>query len=102
MLSWNINTEYGLVNGASGAVKEIYYRPSRTPPSLPDFVIIDFGRTYKGPKYFETPHGKESRDSWVINWSVPSSNSNLLDVDYSRTMLPIKLSHAWTIWKAQG
>ena len=75
---------------------------------MPNFVIIDFGRNYKGPKYFETPHGKESRDSWVpivpvtINWSVPSSNSNEPYVDYSRTMLPIKLSHAWTIWKAQG
>ena len=65
MLLWNINTEHGLVNGCTGTVKEIFYKPSTEPPSLPAFVIVDFGSTYKGPKYFDTPEGETTRDNWV-------------------------------------
>ena len=108
MLLWNINTEHGLVNGCTGIVKEMFYKPSTEPPSLPAFVIVDFGSAYKGPKYFDTPEGETTRDNWVpifpvtIAWNVQRSGVNETNETYSRTMLPIKLSYAWTIWKAQG
>ena len=111
MLLWNVRTEYGLVNGATGTVKEIIYAINSCPPSLPEFVIVDFGDKYKGPVYFTTPSGETSRNNWVpifpvtAKWKLDSQldHSSAMPLDeYSRSMLPFRLSYAWTIWKAQG
>ena len=35
ILLWNINTKFGLVNGAIGIIRDICYRHGNQPPSLP-------------------------------------------------------------------
>ena len=42
-----------LVNGSIGYVKEIMYEEGKLPPSLPSYVIVDFGEFYTGRRFFE-------------------------------------------------
>ena len=52
--------------------------------------------------------GETTRDNWVpifpvtIAWNVQRTGVNETNETYSRTMLHLKLSYAWTIWKEQG
>ena len=48
MLSANLWTEAGLVNGAMGTIKAICYQNGKAPPDLPTAVTVKFD-TYSGP-----------------------------------------------------
>ena len=100
MLIANICTSVGLCNGATGVVIETVY--DKSPPGLPRCVIVDFGERYKGPRFF----AGEGRESWVpvfpktVEWGSAKKDGS--ETKHSRTMIPLKLSWAMTIWKAQG
>ena len=104
MLTSNLNTNVGLCNGAVGIVKEIVYDDGTAPPDLPSFVWVDFGEFYSGESYFDDVQ----RKSWfpiVPCKAVFAAERSQVSNDYvisTRTMLPLKLAWAWTIWKAQG
>ena len=42
----------GLSNGSTGIVKEIVYKPRSSAPTLPKFVLVDFGTSYTGYSFF--------------------------------------------------
>jgi hypothetical protein len=104
LLTWNLLQEYGLVNGSTGTVVDIIYREGERPPDgLPEAVIVQFD-CYRGPRMFEDVDGQD-RSKWVpitpttAEWTVRDGNR---DVECSRRQLPLRLSWAWTVWKAQG
>eukprot|EP00978_Attheya_sp_CCMP212_P020900 scaffold60465_cov57-Attheya_sp.AAC.1 len=48
LVTQNIATYVGICNGSTGVVKDIVYAEGVLAPSLPQFVIVDFGNMYTG------------------------------------------------------
>ena len=72
------------------------------PPALPECVIVDFATSYCGGPFFPED---ESKRGWVPIFPETSEWSSLKDnemISNSRSMIPLRLCYAWTIWKAQG
>jgi ATP-dependent DNA helicase PIF1 len=104
LLTKNIWPEKGLSNGSTGSVVAFDYRGGRKAPGLPYCVWVDFDKQYTGPSFFP---GDESRRGWVpiapvteYTFSKKAQSSDW--AEHNRTMLPLRLAWAWTIWKAQG
>ena len=91
MLTSNLMVESGLVNGTIGEVKEIVYASGTKPPHLPVSVNVFF------PKYSGTT---------LPNLTVPicpiTRSWTRADGQCSRRQIPLRLSWAVTIHKAQG
>jgi hypothetical protein len=113
VMTQNVCQSVGLVNGATGVVKDIVYMQEPPPgeelqdraPNLPWFVWVDFGSNYKGPPFFPPAAGASCRRGWVPVHPVTineKKRSGAVYKEYSRTMLPLRLAYAWTPWKAQG
>ena len=90
MLTSNLWTDAGLVNGAMGTVQAICYQ-SGGPPSLPLAVMVRFDK-YWGPTLHDgsVPIVPQRR-TWMQGGSA-----------CSRLQIPLKLAWAVTIHKAQG
>ena len=93
----------GLCNGATGTIVTILYDRNVPPPGLPKCIIVDFGESYIRKPFFHD-HGQQG---WVpIFPTTHSSNktngSTSKKIPSSRTMFPLCLCYAWTIWKVQG
>ena len=101
VLEYNLCPELGLSNGCTGIVKEIVYGETvaERPPALPKYcwVYID---EYVGDSFF--PPENEERKKWVPIYPVTAEEYTSSDKTLSRTMLPLRLAWAWTIWKSQG
>jgi ATP-dependent DNA helicase PIF1 len=105
LLTNNLFQAAGLCNGSIGTVVAIIYKDNEAPPQLPECVWVDFGEQWIGPPYF--PESMPERKGWVPIAPMTAqawTNNNNGDgfEEHTRTMLPIRLSWAWTIWKAQG
>ncbi len=105
MMTSNVCQPVGLCNGALGKVIDfIFHSTSAPPPSLPNFIWVDFCKGYTGPSYFPN---HPARKGWVPLHSM-RVEAYTLDAERgdwitrSRTMFPLRLSYATTIWKAQG
>ena len=67
-------------------------------------VIVDFGDTYIGEPFFDNDDD-DSKKGWVpifltaVEWETVEGDSRKT---HSRTLIPLRLSYAWTIWKSQG
>ena len=91
MLTANLWTEAGLVNGAMGTIKAICYQNGKAPPDLPISVTVKFD-TYTGPTLVDgTVPITPIRRTWTS-----------MGAQCSRLQLPLKLAWAVTIHKAQG
>ena len=103
VMTSNICQPAGLCNGATGTVMDIIYDEGTSAPLLPKFVWVDFGEKYKGPSFFPND---EMRRGWVPVHPFTAKEwmytSNSTYQEHTRTMLPLKLAWAWTVWKAQG
>ena len=108
LLTTNLQPSIGLANGSTGVVKQIVWNSTATDDTISDaanlFVWIDFGEQYSGPSFFDED---ESRKGWfpifartAIHTEADSSSRGYKV--HERIMLPLKLSWAWTIHKAQG
>ena len=91
MLTSNLWTGVGLVNGAMGTVIAICYKSGQAPPNLPVPVMLRFD-SCPGPTL---PDGTVPIVPIRHTWSASSAQC-------SRLQLPLKLAWAVTIHKAQG
>ena len=101
VLEMNLASEIGLANGSTGIIKEIVYEESQKAPELPKFCWVEMD-DYSGPTFFKD---NDNRRQWVPIYPKTANDSVYVKGEFkniSRTMLPIRLAWAWTIWKAQG
>jgi ATP-dependent exoDNAse (exonuclease V) alpha subunit len=99
VLEQNLCPEFGLANGSVGIVHDIFYENDKPPPeNLPKFIWVEF-EDYTGRSFFH--ENNTARAQWVPIHPVQAR-------DYSdtrartRTMVPLRLAWAMTIWKSQG
>jgi len=99
MLTWNISVDHGLVNGATGVIKDILFqqRPIRCFLKEQPFAFIVKIDNYTGPQFFTDPQ--------KLNW-IPifpqTAKWYHANNECTRTAFPLILAWAWTPWKAQG
>jgi hypothetical protein len=99
MLTQNISAPLGLVNGTTGVVKDFVFADGVFAPSLPDYVWVDCGDQYKGATFFEN---NPERKGWVPIYPVVNTHKTSKGGTMLREGLPLRLSWALTVWKAQG
>ncbi|KPM39851.1 hypothetical protein AK830_g6688 [Neonectria ditissima] len=98
MLTENIWTDVGLVNGAIGEVYDLAWNPSVTDPhnQHPSVVLVRFDR-YSGPPCFDDP---------ALAKVVPIYRSSRDFIKGSavctRTQFPITIAYSMTVHKMQG
>ena len=100
MLTSNVWTEKGLVNGAIGVVKAICFEGDQVPPAMPACVIVQFPQ-YEGPSFEPDRYGPHCVPITPLesSWSQKAKGGFAW---CSRTQLPLKLAWAITIHKSQG
>lgn len=100
VLEYNLCPEIGLANGCTGILKEIVYgnEVQIKPPSLPKYCWVEI-EEYRGCSFF--PPENQARKKWVPIYPITTEDFTK-NPPFSRTMLPLRLTLAWTIWKAQG
>ena len=91
MLTSNLWTEVGLVNGAMGTIEAICYQNGKAPPDLLISVTVKFD-TYTGPTLVD---GTIPIVPIRRTWTTAGARC-------SRLQLPLKLAWAITIHRAQG
>jgi hypothetical protein len=96
-LTANAGTEVGLCNGTTGVVITLVYEDNDLPPKLPKYVLVDFGTSYRGEPFF--PAVPERR-GWVPVYPITARSDE--NSALTRTMIPLKLAYACTVWKAHG
>ena len=94
MLTRNLWTDAGLVNGSLGTIQNIIYSEEQMPPLLPAVIIVQFD-TYTGPSYL-------INEINCVPISPCSSNSESHGEAFERIQFPLKLAWAITIHKSQG
>ncbi|XP_057855871.2 uncharacterized protein LOC131876112 [Cryptomeria japonica] len=86
MLTSNLWTKAGLVNGALGYIRKIVYKPGSAPPEPPTYVMAEFDNYFGIP--FDDHHPN----------TIP-----ITTIQRGRTLqLPLRLAWALTIHKSQG
>jgi hypothetical protein len=91
----------GVCNGMVGTVVAIIYADGTSPPALPEVVWIE-AKEYTGPSLFPND---PTRRHWIPIFPVDANDFAHKDGEIltnTRSMIPLRLSWAWTIWKSQG
>ena len=96
MLTANLWTEAGLVNGAIGTIQDILFREDQEPPFLPIAVLISF-EGYKGPTIISL-EGTRVVPIAPIRHTWKGRTGTLC----SRLQIPVHLVWAITVHKSQG
>lgn len=102
LLTRNLWTEKGLVNGSDGIVEYIIFKSTtdftKSPPPLPDVLLVRFPG-YQGPSFL-ADKGIEGIVPIVpmTHYGMESNKSN----NFSRTQHPLLPGYGITIHKAQG
>ena len=95
MLTTNTWVEAGLINGAQGIIRDIYFDETEMEDTLPLYVLVEMD-DYKGPKFF-IDHDKAK---WVPIF--PVNRKHQLNNKIERQQLPLRLSFSLTGHKVQG
>src|ERR1700683_4377032 len=99
MLTRNLWTSKGLVNGAQGVVKKIwFYQGSNACSHLPAVVFVQFDG-YSGP---ETPAWEGISPSWVPIVPAVARWETKTGKQLTHTQLPLMMAWGITIHKSQG
>jgi ATP-dependent exoDNAse (exonuclease V) alpha subunit len=99
MLTRNLWTSKGLVNGAQGIVKKVWFKQGSNPQShLPAVVFVKFDG-YSGP---ETPGWEGTDPTWVPIVPSVARWENKSGKSLTRTQIPLTMAWGITIHKSQG
>ena len=99
MLTHNLWTSKGLVNGAQGVVKKIWFNQgSNSPSHLPAVVFFEFVG-YSGP---ETPAWEGINPSWVPIVPAVARGETKAGKALTHTQLPLMMAWGITIHKKSG
>ena len=95
ILTRNLWTRNGLVNGATGHVAYIVYNEGNINPSLPDCIIVQFSERYRGPSCIQSEERMVAIRPETASWKVN-------DRTFVRKMFPLQAAFGLTIHRAQG
>ena len=105
MLRVNLCTDFGLVNGSIGTIKDIIYEEGKGSPELPKAIIVDFPG-YNGPPLMCSQNEMHSsHDKEKLKWVpiTPIQVTNFVNGRLrSRKQIPLRVAYAITIHKSQG
>jgi len=98
MLTCNLWTSKGLVNGAQGVVKKIWFDQGSNSRSHPAVVFVEFDG-YSGP---EIPAWEGISPSWVPIVPAVAQWETKAGKQLTHTQLPLMMAWGITIRKSQG
>jgi len=115
MVTTNLNTKDGIVNGAVGTLKYIEENPNQNEPNISK-VFFDFGNKYTGlitretafskAKYLDQKLNKEFNKNWIpidfLTYTLYNSMQKSSTFKINRLQYPIVPCESMTIHKSQG
>jgi ATP-dependent exoDNAse (exonuclease V) alpha subunit len=95
MLTQNLWTEMGLVNGALGIVRDISWLAGPVNPGdMPEFILVEFDQ-YSGPEFGDCGSNR-------IPVFLSTRQFDLNSIACARVQFPLRLAYALTVHKSQG